>query len=91
MADLGRDADLFIVEATDHDGETSRPTRNLMTSTEAGRWARRAGARRLLLTHFWPGTTGRPRGRRAGRVRRCRGGGRGRAHPDARHARQLSS
>lgn len=55
LAELGRDADLFIVEATDHDGETSRPTRNLMTSTEAGRWARRAGARRLLLTHFWPG------------------------------------
>jgi ribonuclease BN (tRNA processing enzyme) len=27
----------------------------LMTSAEAGRWARRAGARRLLLTHFWPG------------------------------------
>ncbi|CCH17899.1 Conserved hypothetical protein [Micromonospora lupini str. Lupac 08] len=55
LADLGRDADLFIVEATDHAGETDRPTRNLMTSTEAGHWARRAGARRLLLTHFWPG------------------------------------
>jgi ribonuclease BN (tRNA processing enzyme) len=26
-----------------------------MTSTEAGHWARRAGARRLMLTHFWPG------------------------------------
>ncbi|MEU8082807.1 MBL fold metallo-hydrolase [Micromonospora sp. NPDC049101] len=55
LAELGRDADLFIVEATDHDGETNQPTRNLMTSTEAGQWARRAGARRLLLTHFWPG------------------------------------
>ncbi|WP_406108739.1 MBL fold metallo-hydrolase [Micromonospora globbae] len=55
LAELGRDADLFIVEATDRDGETSRPTRNLMTSTEAGIWARRAGARRLMLTHFWPG------------------------------------
>jgi ribonuclease BN (tRNA processing enzyme) len=26
-----------------------------MTSTEAGHWAQRAGARRLMLTHFWPG------------------------------------
>lgn len=55
LAELGRDADLFIVEATDRSGETDRPTRNLMTSTEAGHWARRAGARRLMLTHFWPG------------------------------------
>ncbi|MGC4846539.1 MBL fold metallo-hydrolase [Micromonospora sp. DT15] len=55
LAELGRDADLFIVEATDHDGETSRPSRNLMTSTEAGLWAHRAGARRLMLAHFWPG------------------------------------
>jgi ribonuclease BN (tRNA processing enzyme) len=55
VADLGRDADLFIVEATDRDGETQRATRNLMTSAEAGRWARRANARGLMLTHFWPG------------------------------------
>ncbi|MEV4122081.1 MBL fold metallo-hydrolase [Micromonospora sp. NPDC049645] len=55
LAELGRDADLFIVEATDYDGESGRPTRNLLTSTEAGLWAHRAGARRLLLTHFWPG------------------------------------
>ncbi|GHG17877.1 hypothetical protein GCM10017567_40290 [Amycolatopsis bullii] len=27
-----------------------------MTAAEAGHWAERAGARRLLLTHFWPGT-----------------------------------
>src|SRR5215475_8961252 len=37
LAELGRDADLFIVEATDRDGETQRPVRNLMTSSEAGR------------------------------------------------------
>ncbi|MET8119385.1 MBL fold metallo-hydrolase [Micromonospora sp. NPDC005189] len=55
LAELGRDADLFIVEATDRAGEAGRPVRNLMTSTEAGLWARRAGARRLMLTHFWPG------------------------------------
>lgn len=52
LASLGRDADLFIVEATDRPGDTSGL---LMTSAAAGSWARRAGARRLLLTHFWPG------------------------------------
>lgn len=56
LAELGRDADVFIVEATDRAGEVDRPSRNLMTSGEAGYWARRAGARRLVLTHFWPGT-----------------------------------
>ena len=55
LAELGRDADVFIVEATDRDGEVSRPVRNLMASAEAGRWAQLAGARLLLLTHFWPG------------------------------------
>jgi ribonuclease BN (tRNA processing enzyme) len=55
LARLGHDADLFIVEATDRDGETDHPTRNLMTSTEAGHWAGRAVAHRLMLTHFWPG------------------------------------
>jgi ribonuclease BN (tRNA processing enzyme) len=55
LAELGRDCDLFIVEATDRDGEIRRPVRNLMTSAEAGRWGRQAGARRLMVTHFWPG------------------------------------
>jgi len=55
LAELGRGTDLFIVEATDRDGEKQRPARNLMTSAEAGYWARQAGARRLMLTHFWPG------------------------------------
>lgn len=52
LATLGRDADLFIVEATDRPGDTSGL---LMTSAAAGKWAREAGARRLMLTHFWPG------------------------------------
>jgi ribonuclease BN (tRNA processing enzyme) len=55
LAELGRDADLYIVEATDRDGEARQPSRNLLTAAEAGTWATRAGARRLLLTHFWPG------------------------------------
>jgi ribonuclease BN (tRNA processing enzyme) len=52
LRELGRDADLFIVEATDRPGDTSGL---LMTARAAGSWAREAGARRLMLTHFWPG------------------------------------
>ncbi|GAA3392741.1 hypothetical protein GCM10020369_55550 [Cryptosporangium minutisporangium] len=55
LAELGRDADLYIREATDRPGRNGESARNLLTSAEAGRWATRAGARRLLLTHFWPG------------------------------------
>jgi ribonuclease BN (tRNA processing enzyme) len=55
LADVGRDADLFIVEATDRPGESQRTARNLMTAAEAGFWARQAGAHQLMLTHFWPG------------------------------------
>ncbi|AKU18493.1 hypothetical protein VV02_25865 [Luteipulveratus mongoliensis] len=61
VAELGRDADVFIVDATDRhqqDGvpsaEAGTPAYNL-TAAEAGQLAERARARRLLLTHFWPG------------------------------------
>ncbi|MBQ0922529.1 MBL fold metallo-hydrolase [Saccharopolyspora endophytica] len=53
LVELGRNAELFIVDATDRPGEASR--RNLLSATEAGWWAQRAGARNLMLTHFWPG------------------------------------
>lgn len=56
LAELGRDADLYILDATDRPGETESAERNLLTATEAGAWAERAAARRLLLTHLWPGT-----------------------------------
>ena len=52
LAELGRDADLFIVDATDAPGD--RPPLNL-TARQAGEAAAAAGARRLMLTHFWPG------------------------------------
>ena len=59
LAELGRGADLYIVDATDRrqraggPAEPSGPALNL-TAREAGEAAAAAAARRLLLTHFWP-------------------------------------
>jgi ribonuclease BN (tRNA processing enzyme) len=57
LVELGRDADLFIVDATTRDqSRGSAPGDGLnLRDIEAGRVAAAAGARRLLLTHFWPG------------------------------------
>lgn len=60
LAELGRDADLYVVEATDRDQERHTPPvpdgRQLhLSARDAGEAAAAAGARRLLLTHFWPG------------------------------------
>jgi ribonuclease BN (tRNA processing enzyme) len=60
LAELGRDADLFIVDATDRDQQASAPQappgpQLNMTARDAGAAATAAGARRLLLSHFWPG------------------------------------
>lgn len=58
LAELGREADLFIVEATDRHqrpGVPADPPGLQMTASDAGQAAVSAGARRLLLTHFWPG------------------------------------
>ena len=60
LADLGHAADLYVVEAT---SRTQRPgtqpgpagPRMHLTAHEAGEAASAAGARQLLLTHFWPG------------------------------------
>lgn len=52
-----RNTDLYIVEATDREGELQQDHRNLLTAEEAGHWATQAGARRLMLTHFWPGNS----------------------------------
>jgi ribonuclease BN (tRNA processing enzyme) len=59
LAELGRGADLYIVDATDRWQRQAAPAEppgaalNL-TAREAGEAAAAAGARRLLLTHFWP-------------------------------------
>jgi ribonuclease BN (tRNA processing enzyme) len=53
LLDLARDADLFLCEASYLDGEDNPPGIHL-TGREAGDYAARAGARRLLLTHIVP-------------------------------------
>jgi ribonuclease BN (tRNA processing enzyme) len=60
LIELGRDADLFVVDATSRgqrDQHAAAPPGPLLllTAHEAGEFAAAAGARRLLLTHFWPG------------------------------------
>jgi ribonuclease BN (tRNA processing enzyme) len=60
LVDLGRDADLYVMDATDRDQQAGVPpatsSRKMhLSARDAGLAAARAGARRLLLTHFWPG------------------------------------
>ena len=60
LAELGRAADLFIVEASSRDQQPGTPPapegRQLhLSARAAGAAAAAAGARRLMLTHFWPG------------------------------------
>jgi ribonuclease BN (tRNA processing enzyme) len=60
LTEIGRDADLFIVDATDRYQQTGAPPNPQpppmnMTAREAGEAARAARAHRLMLTHFWPG------------------------------------
>ncbi|MFF7448785.1 MULTISPECIES: MBL fold metallo-hydrolase [unclassified Streptomyces] len=54
---LAEGADLFLSEAT-YLRQVPSPgdAPFLLTALLAGRYARQAGARRLLLTHLWPGT-----------------------------------
>lgn len=64
LAELGREADLFIVDATDSaQRRGGRPASNppvltppvlTLTARQAGAAAASAAARRLMLTHFWP-------------------------------------
>lgn len=56
LVELGAGADLYIVEATHQGRPRGDGPRLLMTAREAGGFAAAAGARRLMLTHFWPGS-----------------------------------
>ncbi|MGH3098056.1 MAG: MBL fold metallo-hydrolase [Streptosporangiales bacterium] len=60
LAHLARDADLFIAEASDRNQRPETPAaepgpRMHLTARDAAIAATEAGARRLMLTHFWPG------------------------------------
>ncbi|MFL6136608.1 MAG: MBL fold metallo-hydrolase [Frankiaceae bacterium] len=55
LVDLARNCDLFLCEASFAHGG-SHPADLHLTSREAGDHARRAGARRLVLTHLLPWT-----------------------------------
>lgn len=59
LAEPGRKADLYIVEASDRDQRADTPPgpagkRMHMSAREPGEAAAAANARRLMLTHFWP-------------------------------------
>jgi ribonuclease BN (tRNA processing enzyme) len=56
LVGLARDVDLFVADATLQGPRPAASQSLVMTATEAGGWAARSGARRLLLTHFWPGS-----------------------------------
>lgn len=60
LADLGKDADLYIIEATSRSQQANTPQAPMgpqmhLRAQDAGQAAQAAGARRVLLTHFWPG------------------------------------
>lgn len=56
LADLARDADLFVAEATHLDEMPAEDALYLSSARQAGEHAAAAAAGRLLLTHLWPGT-----------------------------------
>lgn len=60
LAELGRGVDLYVVEATDRHQQAGTPPAPEggelhLSGRQAGIAAKEAGARRLLITHFWPG------------------------------------
>ena len=54
LVELARGADLLLAEASFADRLPDRYAGNLSTAAEVGRYAARAGAGRVLLTHLWP-------------------------------------
>jgi ribonuclease BN (tRNA processing enzyme) len=54
---IARDADLLIVEASWQDADLASGKQPFhLTARQSAEHATRAGARRTLLSHFWPGT-----------------------------------
>ncbi len=62
-ADLAQDSDVFLAEATYADQVPEDSRDYLSSARQAGQQATVAGARRLILTHLWPGA--RPAAARA--------------------------
>lgn len=57
IVSLARNADVLLAEATyPTDPPTGRDAQYLSTARQAGEYATRADAGRLVLTHLWPGT-----------------------------------
>lgn len=54
VPDLAEGAHLFLCEATYQGAVEDKPWPHHLTAEEAGAMARRAGVRRLMLTHLWP-------------------------------------
>jgi ribonuclease BN (tRNA processing enzyme) len=68
LVDAARDADLFMCESAIFDASQDKQDpaqRGHMMAGEAGRIAREAGARRLLLTHYRSGPAYNDRHRQA--------------------------
>jgi ribonuclease BN (tRNA processing enzyme) len=71
LVELASQADLLLAEATYTDQVPADSRGNMCSAAEAGLEAAQAGARRLLLTHLWPGSD--PAQHRAAAVRAYRG------------------
>lgn len=54
LVEAARDADLFLCEASGQDQDAGYLEGVHLTARQAGETARRAGAKQLMLTHFWP-------------------------------------
>ncbi|HPU36225.1 MAG TPA: MBL fold metallo-hydrolase, partial [Bacillota bacterium] len=54
LVEITRGADLFLSEASGQDQDAAYLGEFHLTARQAGEIARRAGVRKLLLTHFWP-------------------------------------
>jgi ribonuclease BN (tRNA processing enzyme) len=55
LVELARDADLLLVEATYPDAVPDEDAGRLCSAVEAAAQGVAAGARRIMLTHLWPG------------------------------------
>lgn len=55
MVELARDADLLLIEATYPDAVPDEDAGLLCSAVEAAEQGAAAGARRIMLTHLWPG------------------------------------